>query len=242
MVGEPQIFFRTSGCSATCSWCDTVYSKVRSPKFVIHETEKRVLPNPITPEAAIAEIARAHRQFPHAKTVSVTGGEPLEQAAFVHDVARGIRGLGLRVYLETNGIHPEELRLVADAVDVIAMDIKLPSAIGTVAWDKHDAFLRVADETGFSASHTGKMLFVKIVVDEKGSVDEVVAAAQMMAAVNDNYVLILQPESGALLSNRVPRPVAQTMMQTIAAAQRAAREFLVDVRILPQCHKILDVR
>ena len=36
LVGQRQVFFRTGGCSATCRWCDTVYSKVRSPRCVIH--------------------------------------------------------------------------------------------------------------------------------------------------------------------------------------------------------------
>jgi len=144
LVGQRQVFFRTGGCSATCRWCDTVYGKVRSPRFVIHGQDgedARTLPNPVASVDAAREVLDAARRDGGTDTVSITGGEPLEQGEFVVDVARRCKEGGLSVYLETNGLHDVEFAKILPYVDVVAMDIKLPSATGMVAWKRHEAFL-----------------------------------------------------------------------------------------------------
>lgn len=57
--------------------------------------------------------------------VCVTGGEPTLQKDLPELLAR-IRELGYLVKLDTNGVHPEQLRTILEAglVDYIAMDIK----------------------------------------------------------------------------------------------------------------------
>jgi len=244
-VGERQVFLRTAGCTATCWWCDTVYSKVETPRFVVHDAGKRVLPNPLKVEAVLDEVAAFARANAPVRTVSITGGEPLEQPEFTRELARGIKERGFRVYLETNGVHPQALEAMLDWVDVIAMDIKLPSAIGSEAWDLHSGFLDVLSGSPFDperGDRQPRQLFVKVVVDTRSGVDEVERAASTVAAFSPRVPLILQPESSALLSERAPREVAERLMRQLGEAQRIALAQLDDVRIVPQCHKILKIR
>jgi organic radical activating enzyme len=244
-VGERQVFLRTAGCTATCWWCDTVYSKVETPRFVIHDADRRVLSNPLGVDAVLAEVHGFVRANDPVRTVSITGGEPLEQPEFTRALARGIKETGLRVYLETNGVHAPALSAMLEWVDVIAMDIKLPGAIGTEAWDAHAAFLDVLAGTRFdpgSDAAARERLFVKVVVDTRSTVEEVERAAATVGAFSRRVPLILQPESGALLSERVPRETAARLMEKLGEAQRRALARVEDVRVMPQCHKILNIR
>lgn len=244
-VGERQIFLRTAGCTATCWWCDTVYSKVETPRFVIHDSDKRVLANPLGVEAVLDEVAAFARANAPVRTVSITGGEPLEQPEFTRALARGIKTRGFRVYLETNGVHPQALEAMLEWVDVIAMDIKLPSAIGTEEWEAHADFLGVLTGTRFDPESPGAAaagIFIKVVVDDRSGMDEIERAAETVAGFSRRVPLILQPESSTLLSERAPREVAERLMRRLGEAQQMALARLDDVRIVPQCHKILKIR
>lgn len=67
--------------------------------------------------------------------VCVSGGEPT-QAPFLPDFLRGVRELGYRVKLDTNGYHPEQLASMLNdkLVDFVAMDIKnSPSKYATTS-------------------------------------------------------------------------------------------------------------
>ena len=244
-VGERQIFLRTSGCTATCSWCDTVYAKVRTPRFVIHDDatrEKRAIENPVALERVV-EVVRdfAARHHP-VDTVSLTGGEPLEQAEFVHALSKRLHAAGLRIYLETNGLNAEALGAVLPYVDVVAMDIKLPSAVGVETWDDHRRFLSVLRGSPLLAGRDPRRgVFVKVVMDGRSHLDEVGVAVGIIAAVDPTIPLVLQPESETLMS-RTPPHNSRRLLATMGGAQRLAMESLETVRVIPQLHKILQVR
>jgi len=243
MTGERQIFLRTAGCTETCSWCDTVYSKVQTPRFVIHEKDKRTLDNPLAADVVVAEALAFAGSHSGVKTVSVTGGEPLEQPAFTEALARGLNAGGMRVYLETAGMHADAFARVLSAVSVVAMDIKLPSALGHDAWNEHRAFLEVIRDTKFDPECGGThVLFVKVVIDRRSTLDEVARAARLVAGVSRKIPLVLQPESGVLLSARAPRENAVAIMEFARSAQERALDVLDSVRIMPQSHKILGLR
>ncbi|HRS39347.1 MAG TPA: S8 family serine peptidase, partial [Bacteroidia bacterium] len=63
-------------------------------------------------------------------SVSLTGGEPLVQAEFLASFLPLMRQDRRKIYLETNGTLWREFSLVRDDVDIVAMDIKLPSSGG----------------------------------------------------------------------------------------------------------------
>jgi len=239
-VGERQIFVRTAGCTLTCSWCDTLYSKVHTPRFVVHDTDKRTFDNPVDVETVVREAVALSGGS--VRTVSITGGEPFEQGEFTRALARRFTECGMRVYMETNGVHAAELAAALPWIDVIAMDIKLPSALGVEAWDAHAAFLGVLAGSAFDPVVDGgsKRVFVKVVIDPDTKVDEVVRAARIVSDFSKAVPLVLQPESGALLDSG--REGKSRLLGLMAECHRQALTILDDVRVVPQCHKILNVR
>jgi 7-carboxy-7-deazaguanine synthase len=239
-VGERQLFVRTAGCAATCSWCDTVYSKVRTPRFVTHSDngdDKRWRPNPVAIADAVEDVA-AFAAANQVDNVSITGGEPLEQAEFVAALARELRGRGLRIHLETAGLHGEALRAVIDHVDVVAMDVKLPSATGVDHWKDHRGFL----ETIRANPDPARVVFVKVVVDLNASVAEVEQAAKLVAEFDRGIAMIIQPESEALFGRGATREQSRALLDLVASGARAAGAHLDTVRVIPQTHKVLHIR
>ena len=245
-VGERQIFVRTAGCAATCSWCDTVYSKVQTPRFVVHgkgATPVRWRPNPVAIADVLEDVVACARDHAPVVTVSITGGEPLEQPEFVAALARGLHERELRVYLETAGIHADALRSAIDHVDVIAMDIKLPSATGVEHWSAHQEFFAALRESDFQPARvSARSLFIKVIVDLKASVAEIERAADMVAAFSPRVPFVPQPESETLLSEKSTRENRRALLDLIDAGARAASLRLDVVRVIPQTHKVLHVR
>jgi 7-carboxy-7-deazaguanine synthase len=239
-VGERQVFVRTAGCVATCSWCDTVYSKVLTPRFVTHwddGSDKRWRPNPVSIDDAIADVLSFAREH-DVSNVSITGGEPLEQPAFVAALARALRAAGLRIHLETAGLHGEALRSVIDHVDVIAMDVKLPSATGVEHWRDHHGFLATIREQ----RRPDHVVFAKVVVDLHGSLAEIERAADLVAEFDRGIPLIIQPESETLFGRSATRESARALLDLAESGARAAATRLDTVRIIPQTHKVLHIR
>jgi len=231
-VGQRQVFFRTAGCSATCYWCDTVAAKEEQRTCTIHGDTRHTLSNPLSFEQAFGQLIDLHRQTVPA-AVSVTGGEPLEQADFVTEIARGLHKRKIPVYLETSGLEVEGLIKIRPYVDVVAMDIKLPHATGRDHWETHRDFLKWL---------VGRNSFVKIVVDATTPFEEIEAAVHLIAETDRGFPLVLQPESGTYLKNKMGAEGREALVGLLDRAQRLALESLLDVRVTPQCHKIMRVR
>jgi organic radical activating enzyme len=246
-VGERQIFVRTAGCVATCSWCDTVYSKVQTPRFVIHSSakggEQRWRSNPVTLADVVADVLDMARTNTPVSTVSITGGEPLEQPEAVQALARALRAKGLRIYLETAGLHPDALASLIDDVDVIAADVKLASATGVDHAATHRAFLRVLRGSPFDPARSdARPVFVKVIVDLKATVVEIENAARLVADVSRKIPLVIQPESETLMGRQSTREGRASLLELAQEGARAASVHVDDVRVIPQTHKVLHLR
>jgi organic radical activating enzyme len=248
-VGRQQVFCRTAGCTLGCAWCDTQGGGVAEPEYAVYGREKTVRSNPTDAKTAAAEVLLVAQEKGPVDTVSLTGGEPLEQPEFMTEVARVLNRSGLKVYLETNGIHARALEAILPYVDILAMDIKLPSAVHTELWERHETFLSCLKRTAFVPSKKRdpvsdgiKDVFVKVVLDGRSKLDEVKQAASVVAAVSPRIPLILQPESGILLSPQGSGPNRREFRELIEMCSRAAAAVLEEVRVIPQCHKILGIR
>jgi len=154
--------------------------------------------------------------------LSLTGGEPLLQKDFLSAWLPRMRPT-FRIYLETNGIQFEALQQVVELIDVVSMDIKLPTATGLRSyWEEHRKFL---------AACRGKECFVKAVMTNDTSRDDLVTAAGIISRFDPTVPLILQPATGSA----APSPAM------LLAFQEIALEILGDVRVIPQVHKMLRV-
>ncbi len=115
-TGAAQVFVRFFGCNLRCRFCDTPHA-LGGPLARFQEYSTGEVLN---------EIQGLWKKDCH--SVSVTGGEPLEQADFLKELLPQLQARGQKVYLETNGVLVEELAGVIDHVDIVSMDFKLPSS------------------------------------------------------------------------------------------------------------------
>lgn len=211
-IGVPQVFVRFFECNMHCVWCDTPHS--------IGDTTRHY--KEFTLDSLVSEIKALWGQ---SHSVSITGGEPLVQADFINTLTPVLRGLGMTVYLETNGVLPKELAQVIDGVDIIAMDIKLPSSTQCRAyWQEHDEFLQIART---------KDLFVKVVISNATTKEEVLQAAELVKRHAPDVPFILQPNFFDMKEGVVAK---------CQEFQNDCLKHLPNVRIIPQIHKFLKVR
>jgi 7-carboxy-7-deazaguanine synthase len=221
-VGTRQVFVRLAGCNLTCAYCDTPDSR-RLPKHAMVENTagKRDfvrIPNPLPPDKLAQHINGLLTVRHH--SISLTGGEPLCQAQAIAQLAPKLLA---PVYLETNGVLYEQLAEVLPYIDIISMDIKLPGIVGQEYWQEHYEFLRRA---------MSKRVFVKIVVAGQSKAAELSKAFSLVASVDADIPVILQPVTPV---NNC-KPVSP---DTMLAYQEQALGLLNDVRVIPQTHKFM---
>ncbi|HSA31857.1 MAG TPA: 7-carboxy-7-deazaguanine synthase QueE [Candidatus Omnitrophota bacterium] len=202
-IGTPHVFVRLAGCHIRCRWCDTDFS--------LKET--------LSCEDLLGRIKELYHP---GCWISFTGGEPLLQAEELSCFLPSLKERKWPVYLETNGILAGPLKKVIDCVDVIAMDIKLPSSAGQGPfWKEHEEFLRAA---------SAKEVFVKTVITPETSDDEFNRAVDLIARRSPEITLCLQPEHSGLFKGA---------LEKCRALQRMAALRLKDVRVIPQVHKLM---
>lgn len=227
-VGERHLFLRLAGCPLRCRYCDTPESLVRTPSCRIDRGEGagvEIRPNPLTSAAVRALLEERIAAEPFLDAIAVTGGEPLSQAPFLAAILAGER-LPVPVLLETSGTQPGRLVEVLDRIDVVSMDVKLPSNSGERDfWREHEAFLTLAAR---------RALYVKVLVDRGTAVGEVARAAALVAAHAPQAPLYLQPITLAGGGVDVDASL-------LARFHAVARAQVTHVRILPQTHKMLGV-
>jgi organic radical activating enzyme len=208
-AGLKQIFVRLAGCHLRCVYCDTPESWERSARWTVGGESRA---NPVTAEETIEAIRSLG---PH-PSVSFTGGEPVLQAEFVREVALGVRALGMKSYLDTSGTLADRLACCADAIDIFAFDIKLPSCPGVrMDWEDTRRCLELA---------RGREAFVKIVVMEDSREDEIAQAARI---VPPEMMLVLQ------IATPVNSATVPPGGEKLARLRRACGR---DAVVLPQLH------
>ena len=222
-VGTRQVFVRFEGCNLGCRYCDTEHKPGTHPCCRLETSAGSGRFRTVTNPLSAAEVARAVNDYlevlPH-QAVSFTGGEPLLHTGFLLELAQQ---LPVPVFLETNGTLPRELATILSAVQIISMDMKLPSVTGKVLWDEHRAFLDIARE---------KDVYVKIVVTSDTPPEELLTAARLIRDTAPETPLILQPVTPA---NGCLPPRPQEMLRR----QQECLSLLFDVRIIPQTHVMI---
>lgn len=225
-VGKRHLFVRTAGCHLRCRYCDTPGSLERTAVMAVHARDGSVatLPNPVTVQDLVAAVSRVIDSDGPIDGIALTGGEPLLQAEFLADLLQSTAIPRPRL-LETSGTHSERLAMVLPLIDIVSMDIKLPSNTGERAfWDEHQRFLHLA----------GTKAYVKVLVDSGTDRADVERAARLVRESAPNAAVFLQPISGE--DGRVD--IDQTKLDSFFDD---ARRHLSDVRVLPQIHKFLRI-
>ncbi len=226
-AGRRHLFVRLAGCNLRCRYCDTPDSLERVASYRIHNADgsHRDAENPVSVATALSDVLTLLDLSAPVDGVAITGGEPLLQPNFITEFLADVRLPRPRL-LETNGMLPEPLREVLPVVDVVSMDIKLPSNSGERAfWEQHERFLAIAN---------GKA-YVKILVDGGTDTAEVARAAALVQHAAPATPVFLQPISNA--AGRIDTDAV--MLDRFFAA---ARRHIDDVRLLPQAHKALSIR
>ncbi|MBE8949121.1 MAG: 7-carboxy-7-deazaguanine synthase QueE [Quinella sp. 3Q1] len=224
-LGCRQIFIRLADCNLRCAYCDTNFSRAEYCKVerAAGSMTFRDVKNPLS-AAQVIEFVRQFSGEVATQAVSFTGGEPLLSWRFIREVAAEIKSSGVKIFLETNGTLPAEFEQISDVVDIVSMDIKLPSA-GQNLFQQHEKFLRAARD---------KDLYIKLVVTGETTQEEFLSAVELVAQIAPTTLLILQPVTPT-------RKVSAISAEKILELQAAALRKIKNVRVIPQTHKFINL-
>lgn len=205
-VGEKQLLVRFFGCNLRCRFCDT-----QLHQFMEYE-----------PQELFGEIVLYPSDF---HSISFTGGEPLLQKDFLKEVLILTHNEGYKNYLETNGTLPGELEDVIGYLDIVAIDLKLPTSTGMgYLWGLHRKFLKIAAQ---------KEVFLKAVICRTTQEEDLREMLKLIKETEQNIILVLQPnsyENDSSLQARIENFRDICIQENIATC------------ILPQVHKVIGLR
>lgn len=201
-VGVNQLFIRFARCNLNCRYCDTDFKSNLK-------------------EYTAKELAGIVNNKKNVHSISLTGGEPLLETDFLINF---LPLVDKKIYLETNGILFSNLEKIINNVDIISMDIKLPSCTGGKnVFIEHEQFIKIAKQ---------KELFIKIVFDENITEEEILTCISL--AKKYSVFLILQPKMNGEILELKTEFINKIFYRFINLYQ--------NVRLIPQVHKFLNVR
>ncbi|MHB8897074.1 MAG: 7-carboxy-7-deazaguanine synthase QueE [Candidatus Geothermincolia bacterium] len=226
LLGTRQIFLRLGGCNLCCVYCDT--PQARHPAATCRvETSAGTgrydyMPNTLSVGDVVQVIKKL--RIPGHHSIAVTGGEPLVQAGFLHNLLQELTADGHRIYLETNSTMPEELESLVQYLDCVAADIKLSSSTGEPE--------RFEVNLDFLKRCAVPNLFVKIVVTEQTDDREFLRAVRVVKDSGRPATVVIQPVTGRRGEVGVGGAV-------LLELQKKALEILPDVRVIPRVQHFL---
>lgn len=220
-VGRPQVFVRFRGCKLKCLYCDTplTHSKIKQSRIESPPFSKRFEAHALewTPE----ELNQTIERF-RIPSLAITGGEPLEHGEYLGEWFESLKGR-YQLLLETSGVEVEALKKVVSYLNMISLDVKVPSATGEGAfWETHHEFIQVAKE---------KPCYAKVTYNEKITDDEIENLMSLLKK-NPELTMFFQPVS----------PIQKRDLRTLLDVfQLFAERYATRVRFLPQMHKFLSI-
>jgi 7-carboxy-7-deazaguanine synthase len=226
-VGQRHLFVRLAGCNLRCRYCDTPDSLERTDTYTVFTGQQpETRSNPVSAQDLASLIAALLRAEGGIDAIAITGGEPLAQSDFLVAVLDAGR-FALPVLLETNGVLPHRLRQVLPLIQIVSMDIKLPSNTDEGAWwEEHAEFLQLART---------KDLYVKLLVDQTTTDEDVQQAVALLVPIEPRIPTFMQPIVDASL-----RP--SISIDRLTELYLVAHRQLSSVRVLPQTHKLFGIR
>ncbi len=203
-IGYNQLFIRFSSCNLKCKYCDTDFRS----NLKAYTSE---------------ELANEVKKYNLIHSISLTGGEPLLFVDFLSDFLLRVNN---KIYLETNGTLYDNLSKIIEFIDIVSMDIKLPSASDTNnLFFEHSKFIEISKENN-------KEIFAKVVFDNNISEEEILSVSDI--AEKYDIPIILQPKTDGNVLN-----ISSDFMVDVL------NKFLTkckNVRLIPQMHKFINVK
>lgn len=231
-VGTRQLFVRFSGCDLRCRFCDSAHTWHTQTICRVEATpgqrDFEIHSNPVEISQLITWVKRQAVANLH-DSLSLTGGEPLLHCDFLADFLNQLRtAVQIPIYLETGGHRPEDLQKLLPYLDMVGMDLKLPSVSGETHWQAHETFLKLCD-------HSGVTVFCKVIVSRDTTNADLDQAAALVARVNPNIPLFIQPVTPLSDQGQPAPPTPQQMLDW----QAELKQKLTSVRVIPQTHKMI---
>jgi organic radical activating enzyme len=212
-LGARQVFVRLAGCSLGCGYCDTDFG-VSSRVDVFGA----VLMNPAEPSVLYELVSKAcpKEEF---HSVSFTGGEPLEQPAFLAESAVLFKNSGWTTFLETSGCVTEGLAELRDIFDIFSIDIKMCRQ----DWREHLKNLLPV------LKYIDNKYYLKLIFDDKNSGGEFRELARILKSAGISRIFAQAVDNHA---NYV----------RIENLQKTTQKEGVTVFYRPQIHKFVGMR
>lgn len=227
-AGVRQIFIRLAGCNLSCSYCDTpqdgTFQKTYRAEIFPESRQFNIFNNPASLKN-IMDIIKDYIQHQKYHSISVTGGEPLVQVGFLETLLPNLRNFGLFIYLDTNGTMADRLSRIINYIDIVALDIKLPSCSNiNVDWNDVNNSLKIASK---------KDIFVKVVITNNVDISEVEKVAELVHGIGRKVDIVLQPVTPTNIG--IAEPTSEMMTKLMSICEMRG----IKTHIIPQLHKLV---
>jgi 7-carboxy-7-deazaguanine synthase len=165
----------------------------------------------------LSTLAPLYKENPH--SISITGGEPLLQVESLKEL---LPNIPIPLYLETNGTLPKHLSEIINFFTYFSVDYK--PGFETEFID----FLSLLKDR--------ENVFVKFIITRQTSIKDMQKVSKIISSINDKLPLILQPVTP--FSGYKEKAKSEDILR----AYNVARQYLKEIRIIPQTHKIIGIK
>ncbi|MEF3254066.1 MAG: 7-carboxy-7-deazaguanine synthase QueE [Deferribacterales bacterium] len=212
-VGVLQLFVRFAGCSVGCKGCDTDFLRVEQFNFL----DIGQLKNPIDVDLLVDYIVKyVPKNSIH--SISITGGEPLDQLLFLTELSKRLKGNGYKLFLETSGFLIENLNKVGEWFDIISLDFKLKSSFGREF---------SLEEIGKISKDIVDKIYVKTVISKNITVEDIDILVKGLKILNKNEIYLHFLDNSNIINDNILNYFYGND---------------INAYFIPQIHKYLEIR
>lgn len=218
--GTKTMFIRLAGCPLRCHWCDTEYALQMDSgtNFILKDAQARIL-----------ELLQ-----PNTYKVNFTGGDPLVQHEAVIELAKFVKELGLRTYVESACFDAGRFSKIIPYIDICKIEFKMRDS-RAVDSRHFDNLQHNEMECMKMAINKNKITFIKIVITSCTSLQE------FQGLVKDIFELVSPGQIAGFIiqpSHVIDEPTVDRLFEFYDVVYPKYN----DVRIIPQLHKVIGAR